>query len=94
MRRWPDERRQRAEREMYLHSVGAAVQNLMLAAHARGVASYQMGSPLFCPEAVRHALDLPDDHDPQALVALGYPEPNTAPPSRPQASSGDALGKC
>ena len=25
MRRWPDERRRRAEREMYLHSVGAAV---------------------------------------------------------------------
>ena len=94
MRRWPDERRRRAEREMYLHSVGAAVQNLMLAAHARGVASYQMGSPLFCPEAVRNALGLPNDHHPQTLVALGYPDPSTTPPSKPQASIGDMLGKC
>ena len=94
MRRWPDERRRRAERAMYLHSIGAAVQNLMLAAHARGVASYQMGSPLFCPTAVRNALGLPDDHDPQALVALGYPDPSTPPPSRPRASVGDVLGKC
>lgn len=94
MRRWPDERRRRAERDMYLHSIGAAVQNLMLAAHARGVATYQMGSPLFCPEAVRNALGLPDDHDPQALVALGYPDPNTTPPFRARASIGDVLGKC
>jgi coenzyme F420-0:L-glutamate ligase/coenzyme F420-1:gamma-L-glutamate ligase len=37
---WPDQRRQRAEELMFAQSLGAALENLMLAAHARGLGSY------------------------------------------------------
>ena len=79
-RSWPDEDRQRSERDMYVHSIGAATQNLMLAAHAYGLASYQMGSPLFCPNAVKAALGLPTTYDPHLLIAIGYPESATPVP--------------
>ena len=40
-------------------SIGAALQNLMLAAHATGLASCWMCAPLFCPATV--VGDLPED---------------------------------
>ena len=70
---YPDERRQEAERLMAAHSLGAAAQNVMLVAHAYGVASCWMCAPLFCPEVVREALELPGDVIPQALITMGYP---------------------
>jgi coenzyme F420-0:L-glutamate ligase/coenzyme F420-1:gamma-L-glutamate ligase len=82
-RPWPDRRRQRAEELMFVQSLGAALQNLMLAAHARGLASYWLSAPLFCPEAVRRALDLPAGFQPQALIALGYPKRGLRLPPRP-----------
>jgi coenzyme F420-0:L-glutamate ligase/coenzyme F420-1:gamma-L-glutamate ligase len=82
-RAWPDRRRQRAEEFMLVQSLGAALQNLMLAAHARGLASYWLSAPLFCPEAVRRALSLPADFQPQALIALGYPKRGLRLPPRP-----------
>jgi len=80
---WPDQRRQRAEELMFAQSLGAALQNLMLAAHARGLGSYWISAPLFCPEAVCLVLDLPADFQPQALMALGYPKEGLRLPSRP-----------
>jgi coenzyme F420-0:L-glutamate ligase/coenzyme F420-1:gamma-L-glutamate ligase len=82
-RAWPDQRRQRAEELMFVQSMGAALENLMLAAHARGLGSYWLSAPLFCPEAVRLALDLPTDFQPQALIALGYPKEGLRLPPRP-----------
>jgi coenzyme F420-0:L-glutamate ligase/coenzyme F420-1:gamma-L-glutamate ligase len=82
-RPWPDQRRQRAEELMFVQSLGAAIQSLMLAAHARGLASYWLSAPLFCPDAVRLALDLPPDFEPQALIALGYPKKGLHLPPRP-----------
>ena len=82
-RPWPDQRRQRAEELMFVQSLGAAIQNLMLAAHARGLGSYWLSAPLFCPEAVRLALDLPSAFQPQALIALGYPREGLRLPPRP-----------
>ncbi len=83
LRQWPDERRRQAEWGLAMHSFGAALQNLMLAAHARGLASFWISAPLFCPEAVRRALDLPQGFVAQALLALGYPEPLYQPRERP-----------
>lgn len=83
LRRWPDERRWQAEWGLAMHSFGAALQNLMLAAHAKGLASFWISAPLFCPEAVRRALRLPETFVAQALVALGYPEPSYRPRERP-----------
>jgi coenzyme F420-0:L-glutamate ligase/coenzyme F420-1:gamma-L-glutamate ligase len=82
-RTWPDQRRQRAEELMFGQCLGAALQNLMLAAHARGLGSYWISAPLFCPEAVRRALDLPAGFQPQALIALGYPREGLRLPPRP-----------
>ena len=82
-RAWPDQRRQRAEELMFAQSLGAAMENLMLAAHARGLASYWISAPLFCPDAVCLALDLPSDFQPQALIALSYPREGLRLPPRP-----------
>ncbi|MFQ5894668.1 MAG: nitroreductase family protein [Nitrospinota bacterium] len=76
---YPDVARQEAERTMAAQSLGAALQNLMLAAYARGLGSLWRCAPLFCPETVRRALELPADHIPQALILLGYPHPEWRP---------------
>ena len=51
--RYPDEPRQLAEWGMALLSLGAAVENLMLAATAGDLASCWVAAPIFCPDAVR-----------------------------------------
>ena len=43
---------------MALLSLGAAVENLMLAAADAGLASCWVAAPIFCPEAARDALAL------------------------------------
>lgn len=84
LRRWPDQRRQRAEWDMALQSMGCALENIMVAAHAEGLASYWISAPLFCPDAVRESLDLPPEYEAQALIALGYPAPGVSPRPRPE----------
>jgi coenzyme F420-0:L-glutamate ligase/coenzyme F420-1:gamma-L-glutamate ligase len=68
---------------MAVLSLGAAVENLMLAATAAGLASCWVAAPIFCPDAARDALELPDDWVPQALVLVGHPEPSYRPRARP-----------
>jgi len=87
LRDWPDERRARNEWAMAQQSIGAGMQNLMLAAHALGLASYWISAPLFAPEAVAAALSLPEDYVAQAFVALGYPAAGAAPKPRPPADT-------
>ncbi len=74
--RYPDERRQRAEWGMALLSLGAAVENLMLTATDRGLASCWVAAPIFCPEEARDALGLPAEWLPHALVLVGRPDPD------------------
>ena len=81
--RYPDEARQRAEHGMALLSLGAAVENLMLTATDAGLASCWVAAPIFCPDAARVALALPDDWSPAALVLVGHPAPAYAPRARP-----------
>jgi len=77
------EHRRRAEWGMALLSLGAAVENLMLAAAARGLASCWVAAPIFCPEAARDALALPDEWLPHALVVVGRADPSYAGRVRP-----------
>ncbi len=70
---YPDSARQQAELLMAAHSVGAAVQNMMLAAYDRGLSTGWMCAPLFCPDVVIAALGLPSDWIAQGLITLGYP---------------------
>jgi len=72
MDRYPDTRRMEAERLMAVQSTAMAVQNLLLLAHAEGLGTCWMCAPLFCPDTVTAALDLPPDWEPQGLVTLGY----------------------
>ena len=84
--RYPDDARRRAEWGMALLSLGAAVENLMLAAADRGLASCWVAAPIFCPEAARDALALPAEWLPHALVMVGRPRPGLRrppPPARP-----------
>ncbi|HJX61618.1 MAG TPA: nitroreductase family protein [Dehalococcoidia bacterium] len=89
-RSWPDARRRRSEAMMFAQSTGAALQNLMLAAHGRGLGSYWISAPLFCPAAVRRALGL-SQFEAQALLALGYPRAASGPPPRPPLTIDDFL---
>ncbi len=83
---YPDEARRSAETTMAVQSLGAAIQNLLLAAHALGLGAGWMCAPLFCQERVVSCLGLDDRWEPQALVLLGAPgEIPPPPPRRPLA---------
>lgn len=73
MDQYPDDARQQNEWLMAVQSTAMAGQNLLLAAHALGLGACWMCAPLFAPEVVRHALNLPPDWQPQALLTLGFP---------------------
>ena len=90
-RAWPDARRQAAERHMFVQSLGAALQNLLLAAGERGLVGYLKGAPLFCQDAVRAALDLPPDWAPAFLVLLGYPRAGPGTAARPPVAAEEFL---
>lgn len=83
LNRYPDEERRRAEWGMALLSLGAAIENLMLAAADRGLASCWVAAPIFCPEVARDALGLPDAWLPHAMVLVGHPDPDYEGRTRP-----------
>ena len=81
--RYPDSARNQAEHTMAVQGVAMAGAALMLAAHAHGLGTVWMCSPLFAPAAVSQALDLPPDWQPQGMLLAGYPAhtpPLLAPP--------------
>ncbi|MCI0819795.1 MAG: nitroreductase family protein [Chloroflexi bacterium] len=86
-----DEGRRSAERDMFVQSLGAALQNILLAAVERGLVGYLKGAPLFCAPAVREALELPDGWEPTFLVLLGHPEEGFEPPPRAEVEVGDVM---
>ena len=81
--RYPDQARQRAEFGMALLSLGAAVENFMLAAADAGLASCWIAAPIFCPEEARDALTLPGEWLPHAMVMVGEPDPEYVGRARP-----------
>jgi F420 biosynthesis protein FbiB-like protein len=81
--RYPDETRQRAEFGMALLSLGAAVENLMVAAADAGYGSCWVAAPIFCPAAARDALGLDPEWLPHAMVMVGRPDPDYVGRPRP-----------
>jgi len=73
MDKYPDTRRKKAEYIMAAQSAANAGMQLLLAAHAEGLGSVWVCSPLFTQEAVQDSLDLPKSWEPQAMYFLGYP---------------------
>ena len=61
--------------------VGTAAQNMLLAAHAEGLASGPVTS--FSKEAVRVVLNLPGHLSPQMFICLGHAGPPGRSPMRP-----------
>ena len=70
---YPDKlgERAQAERTMAIQSVAAAGALLQLAAHAEGLGSVWICSPLFAAVTVSHALGLPTNWEPQAMFFVG-----------------------
>lgn len=77
---YPDAVRQQNETTMAVQSLGAAAQNMLLAAYSLGLDTSWMCAPLFCPEKVTAALGLTPKLVPHALLTLGYAEGD--PPKR------------
>ena len=71
---YPDTRRKKAEYLMASQSAAGAGMQLLLAAHAEGLGSVWVCSPLFAQETVQTTLGLPKSWEPQAMYFLGYPE--------------------
>jgi coenzyme F420-0:L-glutamate ligase/coenzyme F420-1:gamma-L-glutamate ligase len=82
MKVYPDERRQRSERDLAMQSLGAAIKNMLLAAHAEGLSACWFSAPSFCKETVRKVLKIPEIVEPQALIALGYAAEKPQTPQR------------
>ncbi len=84
---YPDAHRSRAERDMFLVSGGAAVQNFMISIAAQGLGSAWIGSTMFCADVVRRACSLADTFQPLGAVAIGHPAEELAPRPRQDAQA-------
>lgn len=71
--KYEDSARTQGEYLMGVQSVALAGGQLLLAAHAEGLAGVWMCAPLFAPAAVQAALGLPQSWEAQGLLLLGYP---------------------
>ncbi|MEM0482701.1 MAG: nitroreductase family protein [Nitrososphaerota archaeon] len=72
MDKYPDERRQSCEYVMAVQSIGAFIENLLLALHAQGLGACWRCGPLFAPHAVRRVLKIPEGIEPQALIEVAH----------------------
>ncbi|HET9893603.1 MAG TPA: coenzyme F420-0:L-glutamate ligase [Streptosporangiaceae bacterium] len=86
---YPDQRRNAAERAMFLVSMGAGVQNLLVALAVEGLGSCWVSSALFCGPVATAALGLPAGWEPMGTIGVGHPA--TPPPPRPPRDPGPMI---
>lgn len=70
--RYEDSGRTQGEYLMGVQSVALAGGQLLLAAHAEGLAGVWICAPLFVPQEVQRALELPESWQAQGVVLVGY----------------------
>jgi coenzyme F420-0:L-glutamate ligase/coenzyme F420-1:gamma-L-glutamate ligase len=66
---------------MFAVSMGAAVENLLVALAVEGLGSCWVSSTMFCREVTASAVGLPPGWEPMGAIAVGFPA--APPPERP-----------
>ncbi len=79
---YPDPKRAHNEMLMAVQSTAMAGQNMLLMAHTLGLGACWMCAPLFCPDVVQNALNLPSDWVAQALITIGFPAEEKSKPRK------------
>lgn len=85
--KFPDAQRQQTERDLAVESLGAGLENLLLAAHNLGLGACWYCAPAFCKDKVREVLKIPETVEPAALIMMGYPA--DSPPIPPKKALSD-----
>lgn len=70
---YTDANRDDGEYVMGVQSAAMAGGHMLLAAHAEGLGGVWICAPLFAPQSVRQACDLPESWIPQGMILLGNP---------------------
>jgi coenzyme F420-0:L-glutamate ligase/coenzyme F420-1:gamma-L-glutamate ligase len=89
--KYEDSARTQGEYLMGVQSVALAGGQLLLAAHAEGLAGVWICAPLFTPAEISRSLSLPESWKSQGLILLGYPV--KVPEKRPRNAISEVVKK-